>query len=359
MYVDYMIYRKGLIIAAIFAFSWIIRHIMVAAYGTLTRTNFNNKNNKLMLLLDIGLFICVVVQLAKTRSYITQPLLYNGETVQENFFFSMMYDPYIDFHTTLASFAGICWLKFGMMFKYSHHGGPFIAILFGVMKDVMRWVFIMFVQMMFFAFIGVLLFPELPDFQSIGMALFQVMSYIAFALNYGIFDNLFLVPPMVGYVYMFFVVFIGWVIMINFLIAILCTGFANLYKTMRALYHIEVLSGMSNYGYDRTYGVLCSITAPYCALYLPFLPAYLFASRKTDCLEKLNSVLYHFVYIKIIMILLPIFMVANIIMAPFGYIASICHSICRAKRAQPKDKCFAVCRVFFWILVGPVMICIS
>eukprot|EP00347_Sterkiella_histriomuscorum_P005768 403355340 len=168
---------------------------------------------------------------------------------------------------------------------------------------------------------GMLLFAELPLFNSIADTLIMLIQSSLGQWDLEMYDNLSL-GAYIGKSYHLMFLIVNMVLLLNLMIAILSTTFSNLHQLQLALYYDEILEAIPQYQYDKIYGSLICATPPINILMFPAIFAYKIIKDKQK-LQKLNEVLVRLAYLPQIFMLLPFFLIGNLVFIPLAYFMTI------------------------------------
>eukprot|EP00347_Sterkiella_histriomuscorum_P010999 403374131 len=225
------------------------------------------------------------------------------------------------FDILLAFHTGFIWLKVMLLLKLTRAFGPLLKIIERMIFDFLYFTVIWSVNLVFFTCMGMLLFAELPLFNSIADTLIMLIQSSLGQWDLEMYDNLSL-GPYIGKAYHLMFLIVNMVLLLNLMIAILSTTFSNLHQLQLALYYDEILEAIPQYQYDKIYGSLICATPPINILMFPAIFAYKIIKDKQK-LQKLNEVLVRLAYLPQIFMLLPFFLIGNLVFIPLAYFMTI------------------------------------
>ena len=144
------------------------------------------------------------------------------------------------------------------------------------------------------------------------------------------------------------------ILLINLLIAIMSDAYANLHVVRTGLYWGSIIQEMPKFVYDKHYGVLTMFPFVFSWISLLVLPI-LSCTSDREVLVTINNFCFKIVYFPVSIILLVIFMTANLILLPFAYIKTIVHKFLLLRRYRGIYQCQAL--VTFILLGVPILLC--
>ena len=134
-------------------------------------------------------------------------------------------------------------------------------------------------------------------------------------------------------------VIINMILMLNMVIAIFSETYARLAPQRRGLYYDGLIASMPAMKYEKRWGILILIPAPFNVLGLVCLFTFLCIDRKSSRLKSINEWFVKVAYFPLALLFLLIFMTGNMIMSPFSYfkvlfhkIDKVCCSCCQNKK---------------------------
>eukprot|EP00347_Sterkiella_histriomuscorum_P007752 403347692 len=277
---------------------------------------------------QLGLTICVIVWMWYYNANLDIVQLegsYGGSLTRNQVFVLSVIEDISDgvfrFDMLLAVHCGFLWLKVTMLLKLTRSFGPLIKIVINMMQDILEFFVIWSINLVFFSCVGMLLFGELDQYNSIYDTLVMFIQSALGAWDLTIYDNI-LIGKEFGQVYHLIFIIFNTVLLINLIIAILATTFSILNDKKLALYYDGIIEAIPTYKYDKLYGSIICAFPPFNMITLPFSFAFL-QLKNIKIIKSLNLLLLHFAYSPVYLLTLLSFAIGNIILMPICYIYTV------------------------------------
>ena len=126
---------------------------------------------------------------------------------------------------------------------------------------------------------------------------------------------------------------INYVVLLNFIIAILAETYAQLNKSKLGLYYDGIISRIPVYEDDTRYGGLIVGVPPFSTLALPMIPVYLLVKDQKK-LRHLNNIFSKFIFLPFAFFLGCIFVAMNLALLPFAYLLAIIRKLIVMREAR-------------------------
>jgi hypothetical protein len=134
-------------------------------------------------------------------------------------------------------------------------------------------------------------------------------------------------------------VIINMILMLNMVIAIFSETYARLAPQRRGLYYDGLIASMPAMKYEKRWGILILIPAPFNIFGLVCLFTFLCIEKKSPRLKSINEWFVKVAYSPLALLFLIIFMSCNFVISPLAYfkvlffkIDKVCCSCCQNKR---------------------------
>lgn len=214
--------------------------------------------------------------------------------------------------------AACLWLRILLLFRLTRFLGPLVKMIQNMMTDIGIFMILFSTQLIIFGSIGTLLFASTDGYSSFYEALLTLFASALGGFDFSALDgsnkNRYIRDA-------FLVVFLilNLVLMLNLLIAILSSTYAQLEDKKLVLYINEILKLRSTLEYDKRCSSLVSTFPPWNVITLLFMPFLLFFRKPV----KLNSILFHIEYLPMLLLLFTAYLTMNAIIMPFAYLKGI------------------------------------
>ena len=207
------------------------------------------------------------------------------------------------------------WLRIILLLRLTRFLGPLIKMIQNMIYDIMIFMVLYGIQLLFFASIGNLLFNSVSNYSS-----FKSSLKILFEASLGSFSFSTLngnsKGKVIGDTFIFLFVLFNAIILLNLLIAILTNTYSLLENKKLAWYINEILKLRSTLEYDEYCSSLVSAFAPWNIFAVFFIIPIVFKKNS----QKFNTVLFHIEYIPLLVLLFILYLVLNLILLPFAYL---------------------------------------
>eukprot|EP00347_Sterkiella_histriomuscorum_P018923 403343649 len=253
------------------------------------------------------------------------------EEVSENIF---------KFDILLAVHTSFLWMKVMLLLKLTRSFGPLLKIIEHMVHDFIYFCIIWGINLIFFTFLGMLLFSEIELFKSFQNTLIMLIQSSLGQWDLTMYDDLSF-GEIFGKIYHLVFLIVNLVMLLNLMIAILSTTFTNMHQLKLALYYDEIIEAIPQYKYDKVYGSLICSIPPFNILMLPTSIIYFFIKDK-DKLARINSFLVKIAFAPKILLITPIFIAGNVLFLPFAYLATVSYLFKQlfSKRKQIQQQVF-------------------
>lgn len=193
-----------------------------------------------------------------------------------------------------------------------------IIVMFG---EVLKFLFIWLVILICLTSVASLLFGELEQYSK-----FKDVFTIMFQTGVGEFD----VSPfqelsfdaVFGEVFIYSVVIINCIVLVNFIIAILAATYGKLSDYSLGIYYDGIIARIPVYEDDKKYGSLIVTSPPFNVFAIILVPIF-FCLRDERMIININDFFAKLCFMPLALILTVIFMVMNLFMLPFAYLMAI------------------------------------
>jgi hypothetical protein len=199
--------------------------------------------------------------------------------------------------------------------RFSQFLGPLITLLQYMVRKTIEFAVFYFLVIFVFALAATLLFPsEDPGFSRV--------DYIVLTLFQGAIGVIDLNPPekyaIEGKVFYVIFVFLINIILLNFVVAILNEIYTVVIPKSKSAAYLDTISLRDRFKPHKTYQFMVSSYYVFdiilCILFLPIFPFLKESSR-----EKLNSKLLYVEYTLCMLIIVPFYLAAELILVPVAY----------------------------------------
>jgi len=197
-------------------------------------------------LVDIALTACVVIWFYKYEEYSHYVAIDPNETPEEIFIENIIIakeNGTFHFDFLLAVTAGLFWLKVILLLNLTRTFGPLIKIITSMMKDIIIFSGLWGIQMVFFACIGILMFGELPVYESFYDTMVMLFESAIGSWDFSIYDDL-SIGKIYGEIYHIIYLMVNLILFLNLVIAILSNTFGVLEPKSLALYYDGVIEAI-------------------------------------------------------------------------------------------------------------------
>ena len=146
------------------------------------------------------------------------------------------YDPRI----YIASLLSIMWLRVFMVFRVTWFLGPLIKMFFAMFWDIIIFLLLYGLLLLTFASIGLLLFTDLHQFQTLYNAMIYCFGASLGNFDFELFETSISTKLEYAHLYLTLFLLINMVLVLNLLIAILSKTYAFLEPQAKALQLLEM-----------------------------------------------------------------------------------------------------------------------
>jgi hypothetical protein len=195
------------------------------------------------------------------------------------------------FQYLLAVQIACLFLKVGYIMQFNDQLGPLYKIVGKMTKDFLNFLIIYAILIIMFSIVGNLLFIiEIPDhYGSLFESILTIFDASLGNYSFAVFEGKYISDrtEAIGKVYLFIVVLLFNILVLNLIIAILSNTFNMFEPKSKGLYLSKILSVRPTMSYDESYGALLIGLPPFNFHLMMMTPVFLFMDRPT----KLNSAL--------------------------------------------------------------------
>lgn len=220
--------------------------------------------------------------------------------------------------------------------------GKIITMVVIIFQDILPYLGLLGIVCYGYTMAGYVMFSENAEYSSIAKSFKTLFS--AATGNYS-FDEL-IIREEVNVIFLISWVIVANVLMLNLLIAVLSSRYEKLAPKIQADYVSILYNFYKAFKPHTKYGGMSICPTPLNAISLPFLPLYFTTINKT----RLNLLISHISYIPMLIIVLLIFTIQNLILAPVAYFYCI-YVLFMSRR----NSCYneVVKLIIFWVLLAP------
>lgn len=198
-----------------------------------------------------------------------------------------------------------------------------LRIILTMLGEVLKFLFIWSVILVCIASVASLLFGVLPEYSTFIGVFYIIFDTSLGNYDFSVFDNYTGAGGVVfGKLFITCTVLINNVVLLNFVIAILADTYSKLAKESLGIYYDGIISRIPIYEDDIRYGGLIVGTPPFNILALPMIPYYMLETNQKR-LRRVNDIFTKVMFVPLALIITAIFMVQNLILLPFAYLAAI------------------------------------
>ena len=273
-----------------------------------------------------------------------------GRLYYDNVFRYTNYSEYLDY---LYSIASAClWLRIIMLFRLTRFLGPLVKMIENMMSDISIFMILFITQLVVFASIGNLLFSDTDAYSNFYEALKTLFNAAMATFDFTSFDTS-SKSKYIGHAFLVIFVVLNNILLLNLLIAILSSTYAQLEDKKLVLYINEILKLRPASEYDRRCSSLVSTFAPWNIIALIFTPAIMFTKDPI----KLNLALFHIEYIPVFILLFIIYLIGNVLILPFAYLKGIYVNLQQSWSNKVEGSlAYRWLRLGVWIVFGLVIL---
>jgi hypothetical protein len=257
----------------------------------------------------------------------------------------------------LSFIVGFFWLKIFFLLRLTRTFGPMIKIIMAMVVEMITFICIWSLQLLFFACVGTLLFGELDAYKNFVDAFIMLLETSLGQWDLTIYDHL-LLGKYIGIIFHVIVLMMNLVMLLNLIIAIL----ANIYKVYEpkslALYYGGIIASIPMYKYNKEFGALICGQPPFNAMIFPFVPGYFFM-RCQENLIKYSQMLMHLLFAPIAFSCFVIFLVFNALLIPIAYLVSIMFKFNILFKDMQRSSLDVILEIIFFLIFGIPMLTIS
>jgi len=266
------------------------------------------------------------------------------------------------FDILLASITSLFLFRFIRMLRLTRMFGPMISMVEKMVYDLGTFLIIWVIQLFTLSAIAVLVFGELDAYKKPVDALLIMFETAMGNWDLSIYDDLH-IGPIYGKIFHIFAIILNLIVLVNLVIAILADTYSFLASRSLGLYYDGVISRIPAYKFDNKYGGLIFIAPPFNLLVLPLVPFYLLIENEVT-LKSFNIIVCKILFVPYATIYTCVFIVFNLVMAPFGYLVAIFNKfkmLCssRVMKAFKRSTGTLVVDLLVFTICGPVMLLCS
>ena len=222
----------------------------------------------------------------------------------------------------------LLWLGLLILMRILPIVGPLIKIFGYMLTDIIKFMFIYFIQLMAFATISSIIFRSRIQFNTFIMSLQTLFQSSLGNFDYGWFDQSIdrssesEFYAIIGRIYLTIFLIINMLLLINLLIALFSDTYSQVQQKSHSLFRHEFLCEFPNYSNNKKYSALVSTFMPLDSILSPFfLTLILLNSDKHK--QKLNEIILRVEYVPVFLIILLAYTLVQMILLPFAYLVNL------------------------------------
>ena len=236
---------------AMISFSFPFQFLMAYIYAVYTKRNMIIRTTTFV---DMAIFACVVVWFEKFEVYIHDDNMGFGLTDPPHryhrFMQRMMNDNTSgDFHFDwlLAATAFLFWIRLVFMLQLTSVFGPLIRTTAALMKDLITFFMLFTIQLIAFSCVGILCFGSIPEYDNLQDAFIMFFQTSLGEWDFEIYDKLGDGKKYFGIVFHVIVICVNMLLLLNLVIAIMSTTYAEFAEVKLGLYLQGIIEAIPSY----------------------------------------------------------------------------------------------------------------
>lgn len=224
-----------------------------------------------------------------------------------------------DLLTSLYSIGStLLWFRIIVLFKLTRFLGPLVKMIQNMLYEIGIFMILYITQLLVFATCSTLLFVDVKAHKDLYTSMKTLFSASLGAFSFDNFKNANR-GQTVGDIFLFIFIVVNMILILNLLIAVLSSTYAQLEGKKLVLYINEILQLRSSLEYDAESSSLVSTFPPYNIV--PFIASPFIMLNPYP--RKVNKVLYHIEYIPLLILITIVYVGLNLILLPLAYIKGI------------------------------------
>lgn len=207
--------------------------------------------------------------------------------------------------------------------QFNDQLGPLYKIVGKMTKDFLNFLIIYAILIIMFSIVGNLLFIiEIPEhYGSLFESILTIFDASLGNYSFAVFEGKYISArtEAIGKVYLFIVVLLFNILVLNLIIAILSNTFNMFEPKSKGLYLSKILSVRPTMSYDERFGALLIGLPPFNCHLILSVPVFLIMDRP----EKFNSFLVGIQHFLLIVVYLILFFTICVALIPFAYLKAL------------------------------------
>ena len=263
-------------VIAFFSFFTLIRIVLERMFTYLTKRPFNSQS--MFIYIDLATFVTFLVLLGRYFSVYRDGVSAESDSTKRDILFmqNVVNDQSnIDLSGILSVLVGLYWIRIFFLFRVTRILGPLIKIITSMFQDLLTFLTLYSIQLVFFGCVGNLLFLEVDQFSTLYKTMIYLFTSSMGELDFSPFDEVSSKSTEIGHVYYVVFTLINLILLINLLIAILSSTYETLRAKSTGVFLLEILNLVPAKKNCPRYGGLISTTMPMDLIILCLSPLYL------------------------------------------------------------------------------------
>lgn len=344
---------------SLICFGFPVKTLMTSVYARKTKTEYKFKTEDMfdfVICFLIGWWLqiyftyrnheAVNPQIASTKNEI---FMYDIMVARDNGVFH--------FEILVAAIASTFWIRMFLMLKLTKTFGPIIRMIYAMLQDLGIFLVLWGIQLFIFACIGILIFGDMPEYDSFINVLIMFFESALSQWDFSIYNHS-KYDPLFGKIFHMLVIMLNMIMFVNLMVGIFSETYQRLAKQKLGLYYDGVIEVIPAYKYKKFYGALIAACPPFNLLVLPFLPFFWLANKQK--IRRLNNTLVKVIFFPFALIYAAGFCAGNIAMMPVAYLGTLWNKltvICSRHMAE-RRKQLAV-RFLTYLFAGLPLLLVS
>lgn len=268
------------------------------------------------ILLIMGMTYLIII----LRDYRYDTFLKNPDSVTEAkiYFDNYMASP-VQENYLLFGIALLMWSKAIIQLKYLEYSGNQYQMILQFIPDLKGFMAIFIASIILLSVIGMLVFRESKDFQSLADAFLILTSDPLMKIDFYLFPGT-IIGKYVGYVYFWAFLCVNFFVVRNIIVAQLATTYKRVKQAGNTLYLLTTLSVREVSEADGKYSAVISAPFPLSVLNLVFGSIVLAAKS-----PSFNLFVLHMYYFPVMLVLIGVFIAYQFVILPLAYLKVVGH----------------------------------
>lgn len=333
-----------------------IRIVLIMAFAKKSKRRFQflTVSN----LLDLLIFCVFSIRLYFEYNYFISgvgqtPSEPEGVTYYDNVFKDSSYSDDLDY---LYSVGSAClWIRIILLYRLTRFLGPLVKMIQNMIGEMSIFMVLFVTQLVVFACVGNLLFSDTTSYETFYEACKTLFDAALANYDFDDFSDS-SKSEYLGIAYLVIFIVLNNILLLNLLIAILSSTYAQLEDTKLVLYINEILKLRSSMEYDKRCSALVSTFPPWNVIALLFSPFIMFSKNS----EMINLILFHIEYLPIILLLLITYIVINILILPLAYIKGLYVNLQQIWSNRDEGAfLYRLFRLVVWLFFGLIILLLN